>query len=1215
MNTTSIVVSAPCIHTNGSKQGNEPLYLHSGHARSFPDLSCWVKPGRKALSYIALLLLTASLATAAQEYTRGIGVYPGDPKEYTGPSLVVDAKAYRNLALHRPAYQSSAYDYNLTAQLVTDGIVERSLPQWIITSTSSAGTLKKQNREVFLDGNIASSIDVTGSDPWVEFDLEGGKEPPELDRIDLWLRRFHGPMPKEGWTYIVSGSEDHIKWTELGRATGAEWPDMTIPDPSFRQSILFGQPARSRYYRVQFRASGISTWAVAELTLFDKGQEVRVAGPNRFASAWMSAGSGEEWVYVDLGASCTFDRVKLWWLQRPAEGIIQVSSDTLDWKPIHVLTGIGSLSDDIQLTQPARGRYVRVLMSKPVKPNDNYILSEFEVFGRGGPVAVPALQLAPGSDGSLDLAGGRWRVQRASLVKASGEQISEVGFQDRDWMIATVPGTVLTSYLNAGAIPNPDFGDNQYAISDSFFYCDFWYRDEFILSKAQQPEAHTWINFNGINWKAEVFLNGQRLGRIDGGFQSGHFDVTRIVHPGVPNSMAVRIIRNANPGSVKDKEVETVNGGALGLDNPTFHASAGWDWMPTIRDRNIGIWNGVSVTTTGPVTIEKPFVTSTLPLPDTTRADISIETTLHNQETQPISGVLQVRFGDVKIDVAIEINGGEAKTVLLTPATQPLLRLKNPRLWWPVGYGEPNLYPVVLTFSSGGRISDTTAFQAGIRQFKYSEDGGVLKMWINGRRFIARGGNWGFPESMLRYRRREYEVAMQYHRDLHLNMIRDWVGQVADEAFYATADRYGIVVWQDFWLANPWDGPNPNDDAMFLLNAKDYLLRIRNHASLGLFCGRNEGYPPRPIDDGLRSLVAALDPQSHYISSSADGSVSGHGPYRVEPLRYYFENAPEKLHSEMGSPNVVEMDSLRRTLPESAMIPQSSQWQLHDFYPRNPFGEAIQEQFGGATETSDWMNLAQFVDYNAYRGMFEGQSRNRFGLLIWMSHPAWPSLLWQTYDYFFDTDAGYFGTKKGAEPLHIQWNASTDEVEVVNYSAGNQPDLSAHAELMNLDGSVRWDKSATIDSTEDSTVSAFKMDYPVGLSRTHFIRLTLSRGNSLLSSNFYLRGLVENDYAGIRNLPRANVVAKTHIRRKDSQWLLETELHNVSAVPALMVRIKAVRRKTGDLILPALYDDNYIALMPGERKTIHVALENVDTRGERPRIIVLGYNVAAPIHK
>ncbi len=144
---------------------------------------------------------------------------------------------------------------------------------------------------------------------------------------------------------------------------------------------------------------------------------------------------------------------------------------------------------------------------------------------------------------------------------------------------------------------------------------------------------------------------------------------------------------------------------------------------------------------------------------------------------------------------------------------------------------------------------------------------------------------------------------------------------------------------------------------------------------------------------GLRNLVATLEPGSHYISSSADGPVSGHGPYRVEPLRYYFEHAPTKLHSEMGSPNVVEMDDLRRTMPESAMWPQGYQWPLHDYHEHNPFTTAVEKQYGGANNVADWVGFAQFVDYDAYRGMFEGQSKNRLGLLIWMSHPAWPSLL------------------------------------------------------------------------------------------------------------------------------------------------------------------------------------------------------------------------------
>ena len=107
------------------------------------------------------------------------------------------------------------------------------------------------------------------------------------------------------------------------------------------------------------------------------------------------------------------------------------------------------------------------------------------------------------------------------------------------------------------------------------------------------------------------------------------------------------------------------------------------------------------------------------------------------------------------------------------------------------------------------------------------------------------------------------------------------------------------------------------------------------------------------------------------------------------------------------------------------------------------FRERIEKSYGAAANVADWVWLAQFVNYEGYRAMFEAQSKNRMGLLIWMSHSCWPSFVWQTYDYYFDPTAAYFGAKKASEPLHIQWNPVTDNVEVVNYSAGAAPGLTA----------------------------------------------------------------------------------------------------------------------------------------------------------------------------
>jgi hypothetical protein len=451
---------------------------------------------------------------------------------------------------------------------------------------------------------------------------------------------------------------------------------------------------------------------------------------------------------------------------------------------------------------------------------------------------------------------------------------------------------------------------------------------------------------------------------------------------------------------------------------------------------------------------------------------------------------------------------------------------------------------------------------------------------------------------------------------MNFTMIRNWVGQIGDEALYEACDRHGVMVWQDFWLANPWDGPIPTDNALFMSNVKDLVLRIRNHACVGLYCGRNEGFPPKPLEEGIRKVLADLHPSVHYIPSSADDVVSGHGPYLALPPTFYFRGADTKLHSEIGMPTIPPIESVREMMPESAIWPQGLDWGLHDFCLEGAQGGAafrtiIEESYGGADSAEEWISLAQFVNYEGYRAMFEAQSKYRMGLLLWMSHPCWPSFVWQTYDYYFEPTSAYFGCKKASEPLHIQWNRTTETIEVVNYSAGNVQGLSAQVEVLNMDGALMWTKTASLDSAEDTTSACIEMEYPVGLTPVHFIRLTLKRGGGALSMNFYLRGLQEGNYRAIRLLPKARLRATTNTERQGERWLLTTELQNTSAYPALMTRLNVVREKSGHRILPAVYSDNYIPLMPGERRTITTELNHADTRGEKPRVVIGGFNVDA----
>ncbi len=136
-----------------------------------------------ALPLKVLIALMALETVGAQPYTRGVGMYPGDPRQDWSPTAEIDSTNYRNLALHRPAYQSSSYDYNLTAQLVTDGIRETAMPRFLSVATSEQGVLPKNRRELMFDGNWATAIDLKGRHVWVQVEW-GGAPPPEIDRLD-----------------------------------------------------------------------------------------------------------------------------------------------------------------------------------------------------------------------------------------------------------------------------------------------------------------------------------------------------------------------------------------------------------------------------------------------------------------------------------------------------------------------------------------------------------------------------------------------------------------------------------------------------------------------------------------------------------------------------------------------------------------------------------------------------------------------------------------------------------------------------------------------------------------------------------------------------------------------------------------------------------------------------------------------------------------------
>ena len=445
---------------------------------------------------------------------------------------------------------------------------------------------------------------------------------------------------------------------------------------------------------------------------------------------------------------------------------------------------------------------------------------------------------AGGLPDALTLSSG-WKLQSSANVAVTGEEISRPDFQPVNWYPATVPGTVLTTLVNNKVYPEPLYGENNRPdrIPESLARSSYWYRTSFTIPASYSGRT-IWLNFDGINYAAEIWVNGKRVGAVTGAFSRGTFDVSPLVKPGEKAAVAVFVDPQPHPGDPNEHTVLNGtghNGGISSIDGPTFLCTIGWDWIPGIRDRDAGIWQKVFLSATGPVLIKEPLVTSDLPLPRLDSADLKVQVTLKNESDQPQKGILKGKIGQWSIpnaarnwlashfpllgisspdytafEESVEVPAHGTQVVALDPASKPELRLKNPKLWWPNGYGPQNLYPVHLSFEDGGSVSDVSNFSIGIRKITYSVPGtDNLTVSVNGVRVVCKGGDWGLDEALKRIPRERLDAQIRMHQQANYTMIRNWVGQSTSEDLYELCDKYGIMLWDEFFQPNPGDGPNP----------------------------------------------------------------------------------------------------------------------------------------------------------------------------------------------------------------------------------------------------------------------------------------------------------------------------------------------------------------------------------------------------------------------
>ncbi|MHB1957898.1 MAG: glycosyl hydrolase 2 galactose-binding domain-containing protein [Acidobacteriaceae bacterium] len=898
---------------------------------------------------------------------------------------------------------------------------------------------------------------------------------------------------------------------------------------------------------------------------------------------------------------------------------------------------------------------------------------------QAGPLPPTDTTLQPSGSGDWVLAGG-WKLAAAPKVSATPESISTPGFDMSNWLAATVPGTVLTTMIARGIYPDPDYGLNNLDIPECLNKQNYWYRAEFDAPKTEE-RTHVSLVLNGINYRAEVWLNGQHLGSMTGAFIRGSFDVSHALRADRKNALAILVSPAPHPGIPNVQSIAFgagLNGGAMAIDGPTFMATEGWDWVPPMHDRDTGLWQNVHLIATGPVAIEDPQVITHLPLPDITQADITINVPLKNISEQPVHGTLTAAFEGVVVRKDLTVAPG-AHTVLLSPTEFPQLHLDHPRLWWPNGYGKPELYHLEVHFATNGETSSEKKLQFGVREVTYElsllDNSGALRRvdydptvgrtasepqvdvthegmrqvpngWaasitagddastalrtaadtratpylilkVNGVRIAVRGGSWGMDDSRKRISRARLEPFFRYDRDANLNIIRNWQGQNTEETFYELADKYGMMVWNDFWEVTQDSNAEAEDPQLFLNNARDTILRYRNHPSIVMWCGRNEGVPQPIVNRGLIRLTHSLDGTRYYSPSSNRVNLLNSGPYSYENPADYYTTIDRGFAVEIGTPSLPTLEWFSRWIPKVDRWPITDDWAYHNWHPHDAFNQHLQTQFGMANSLEDYERKAQMMNYVDYRAIFEGFNAHLWapngGRLLWMTQPAWPSTLWGILSSDYDTQASYYGTKKACEPVHVQLDLSNNDVAVVNTTRQRLRDLTATADVYSLASKLLQHREASLDAAPDDVTRALALDIAPLMRDDNliFVQLMLrGKDGQVLSQNFYWRADSDAGYRALNQLTPAKLTVTAHLGEVSNTGVqqVQVDLKNVGGVVALNSKLGVFDAVDGSEVLPAYYSDNYVSLLPGETRSIAIDLP-MKVEGHRLRLNLRGWNV------
>src|SRR6202451_2157727 len=852
-----------------------------------------------------------------------------------------------------------------------------------------------------------------------------------------------------------------------------------------------------------------------------------------------------------------------------------------------------------------------------------------------------------------------WTLQSSGKVAETGDVISNSAYRPKGWYTVSVPTTVVAALVKQKVYPDPAFGMNlrqftgmTYPVGanfsnlamqpDSPFAVAWWYRKAFTLPAGDRGKT-IWLDFNGINYRANIWVNGKQIANLQqvvGAWRTYEFDITGVAHPGAENVIAVQVLAPQED----DLAITFV------------------DWNPAPPDKNMGLWRAVNIRTSGPVALRYPAVLSHINSPANDSAQLTVTAQVKNATNHAVKGRLKGTIEKTKFEQEVNLAPNEVKDVTFAPGEFSQLTFAQPRLWWPAQMGTPDLYPLHLEFEIKGQVSDASDSHFGIREITSQlNDSGNRVFSINGKKILIRGGGYS-SDMMLRYDANNIDDQFRYMQDMGLNTVR-LEGKLEPEDFFEQADRKGVLVMAGWCCCDHWEHWSNWSEADYQI-AKESLVsqiyRLRSHPSLVMWLNGSDNPPPPDVEEMYLDVEKqALWPNP--VVSSATAKAAGFsgrsgvkmtGPYEYVAPSYWLVDSldhPSPTECNEGGcggahgfntetspgPAVPPNESLERFLPKDQLWPIDEYWNYHagggSFKDIHVFTDALNARYGKADNVQDYALKSQLMAYEGIRAMYEAYSRNKYtstGVIQWMLNNAWPSLIWHLYDYYLRPGGGYFGAKTAMQPLDPVYGYDDHSIWLVSSQYRDASNLKVTAKVYNLDMSEKFSREEIVNASADSTNKVFALPEIQDLSPTYFLRLTvLDSTGRIVGSNFYWLSTSPEtldweksnwyttptatyaDFTALKQLPKVKLNVTSRNERKGDEEVTRVTLENPSKNLAFFVRLKVDKSKGGEEILPVLWQDNYLSLMPGEKREITATYHVSDLGTANPVVEVSGWNV------